>query len=659
MRYTANINLPIVEDNDLYSKEINNLAFERIDEEIKGLADIVETLDSPENSLTDVKQDIKNIKNKINDNQLNVIIIDNETDDEAIQRTLNEAKKNGINKVILGPKKWRLNKPLFIPSNVWLCGSGKNTILHTNTGVNVFNFLIRNENAPNLDFNIKISDMYIDAFNYNLGGKSQPEMNEVDMAGYFSFCNVDGLIIENVEFYHNFHNSIWTYDCSNIVIDRVKIKYNKQRDSDGAGIWLYYGWNRNASYKIYENITIKNSYFYADRDEPIAIASRNAGVKNIKISNNIIDSQASWGCSTIVWNDVDVSNNPYRFENIKINNNEFRGNGINYSRATKDVEIYNNKFIPKWGTSKIGMDYSIGHHACFRVSGMPVLNPTLEIKDINIHDNYFYETEKILELTVVDNIYFNNNTIIKPKNVFNIDSLESIITASSHTTNFYFKNNIVKDSEVTVMLFTGSKAFIDNNTFINNKKVCEIKYNNNNIVLSNNTLIDNEQNLNFVTVTQDSIIDSKNNYIKSNAVYLFVNGDCTSAIFNSSNDVLETLNSLDLVNDRNRLKNLIINDSANKLSSGYKKYKDNITNKIDTGSLVVRLNANATALSEKIFFNEIFKNTPIIFTEIISDAGSDFTCRVNNRNKDSFICRLTSNRASAIEITINWIAIGV
>ena len=55
MRYTQNINLPIVEDNDLYSKEINNLAFEKIDEEIQRLADIVETLDSPDNSIADVK----------------------------------------------------------------------------------------------------------------------------------------------------------------------------------------------------------------------------------------------------------------------------------------------------------------------------------------------------------------------------------------------------------------------------------------------------------------------------------------------------------------------------------------------------------------------------------------------------------------------------
>lgn len=65
MRYTQNINLPIVEDNDLYSKEINNLAFEKIDEEIQGLADIVETLDSPENSIADVKKDIRDINEQL------------------------------------------------------------------------------------------------------------------------------------------------------------------------------------------------------------------------------------------------------------------------------------------------------------------------------------------------------------------------------------------------------------------------------------------------------------------------------------------------------------------------------------------------------------------------------------------------------------------
>ena len=86
MRYTQNINLPIVEDNDLYSKEINNLAFEKIDEEIQGLADIVETLDSPENSIADVKKDINDI---------------NEQLDNSIQYTKDEITKiynNGLRK---------------------------------------------------------------------------------------------------------------------------------------------------------------------------------------------------------------------------------------------------------------------------------------------------------------------------------------------------------------------------------------------------------------------------------------------------------------------------------------------------------------------------------------------------------------------------------
>ena len=65
MRYTQNIKLPIVEDNDLYSKEINNLAFEKIDEEIQSLVDIVENLDSTENSIADIKSDIRDINEQL------------------------------------------------------------------------------------------------------------------------------------------------------------------------------------------------------------------------------------------------------------------------------------------------------------------------------------------------------------------------------------------------------------------------------------------------------------------------------------------------------------------------------------------------------------------------------------------------------------------
>ena len=80
MRYTQNINLPIVEDNDLYSKEINNLAFEKIDEEIQGLADIVETLDSPENSIADVKKDINDINEQLDNKTKQIIRIKGNND---------------------------------------------------------------------------------------------------------------------------------------------------------------------------------------------------------------------------------------------------------------------------------------------------------------------------------------------------------------------------------------------------------------------------------------------------------------------------------------------------------------------------------------------------------------------------------------------------
>ena len=132
MRYTQNINLPIVEDNDLYSKEINNLAFEKIDEEIQGLADIVETLDSPENSIADVKSDIRDIKSDVVDinEQLDNIAIDVKrfgakgdgiTDDsDAIQNAINHGSK------IYFPKgDYLITKPLIINSAKVLYGLSK------------------------------------------------------------------------------------------------------------------------------------------------------------------------------------------------------------------------------------------------------------------------------------------------------------------------------------------------------------------------------------------------------------------------------------------------------------------------------------------------------------------------------------------------------
>ena len=130
MRYTTNINLPIVEDNDLYSKEINNLAFERIDEEIKGLAEIVETLESPENSLADVKDNIKEINEQLDtiENKENWVSVldfgakcDGATDDsEALQNAINTINthttpKGQWKRCLYIPSKLRVTKEILIP----------------------------------------------------------------------------------------------------------------------------------------------------------------------------------------------------------------------------------------------------------------------------------------------------------------------------------------------------------------------------------------------------------------------------------------------------------------------------------------------------------------------------------------------------------------
>lgn len=70
MKYTTNIGLPIVGDNDLYSKEINNEAFRIIDDNIKGLSEKIETLDNVEGGIFETEElnELKEaLEKKIND----------------------------------------------------------------------------------------------------------------------------------------------------------------------------------------------------------------------------------------------------------------------------------------------------------------------------------------------------------------------------------------------------------------------------------------------------------------------------------------------------------------------------------------------------------------------------------------------------------------
>ena len=62
MIQTENINLPILQEGDKYSKDIQNQAFRDIDREIKGLNDRVKILDNVEGSIIETKEDVESLK---------------------------------------------------------------------------------------------------------------------------------------------------------------------------------------------------------------------------------------------------------------------------------------------------------------------------------------------------------------------------------------------------------------------------------------------------------------------------------------------------------------------------------------------------------------------------------------------------------------------
>ena len=85
MKYTTNIGLPIVGDNDLYSKEINNEAFRIIDDNIKGLSEKIETLDNVEGSILETVERINDL-----DLQLDTITINAENLGDTVEKIHND-----------------------------------------------------------------------------------------------------------------------------------------------------------------------------------------------------------------------------------------------------------------------------------------------------------------------------------------------------------------------------------------------------------------------------------------------------------------------------------------------------------------------------------------------------------------------------------------
>lgn len=214
MRYTQNINLPIVEDNDLYSKEINNLAFEKIDEEIQGLADIVEALDSPENSIADVKKDINDINEqldtKVNKNEIYLNDYNN-SDIDNIKSALELANLNGKN-IIFDTRTYNVDENIILNGvncdfrNGIINLNGNSLILENDSSLincNIVNGGVILRNGKNRIDNITIKNFTI-ALN-------------LDVGNYESFIN--NIRLENEE---NNANSIGILvNCSDTTVSKV------------------------------------------------------------------------------------------------------------------------------------------------------------------------------------------------------------------------------------------------------------------------------------------------------------------------------------------------------------------------------------------------------------------------------------------------------
>lgn len=263
MRYTQNINLPIVEDNDLYSKEINNLAFEKIDEEIQGLADIVEALDSPENSIADVKKDINDINEQLDTNmneinkQFNTInthskMLDfNNVDDVGI--VINNAIRSGNTNISLPSGEYQLKSEVII-NNGNVVIKGNSTILHCSDSGR---FLLDGSSVPAYRMNSYLSDIVL--------------IGDLSLNYGIRLLNLAEVTLENIV--------IKTFDCG-IISNNSLIYLANNIKIDNCNIGYYFDSDTTEDNGVKCNNLIK-------LDNLKIINCKNQAIKSIGDSNSI------------------------------------------------------------------------------------------------------------------------------------------------------------------------------------------------------------------------------------------------------------------------------------------------------------------------------------------------------------------------------------
>lgn len=394
MRFSENLNLPILQDGDKYSKEIQNEAFNTIDREctsikntIKSALDISEDVSNAIKTLGDISEELSDLKEKQNEDyyellesnnyignkirdinsQLDSIMINvknfisDDNDTQGIKNAIDYMEQNNLGKLFFPKGTYKISSNIKLCSGEYIGEHGTILILDNWNGEEC----ISNKNNSLSEINLK-DTIIIKNITFKLG---------TNKSGYgVRFINTENTVIENCSFITNENNTLdysaldFYSNNKNITINNCIFNMYGQTNTLITPILI----REFVSTKLTENVNITNCHFeVSGGDETLWIDGWKGKIKNVVVDNCII-------------NDIGDSQNTIWI-------------GANTSNSSiEDVEIKNCKIIRE----QI-------HYRVFAISDSQDSTPINNYSDlVKIHDNIIIVKTKPSNVTVETSLFF-------------------------------------------------------------------------------------------------------------------------------------------------------------------------------------------------------------------------------------------------------------
>ena len=552
MIQTENINLPILQEGDKYSKDIQNQAFRDIDREIKGLNDRVKILDNVEGSIIETKEDVEALKinkadtittnNKFEqtNQQINKI---NEQLDNNMQHIDSSLKKyvegEEIRNTFFEDKTYDIDTFKLDGGKCVLMGNGKiKTTIKSNSTVEYLQpFQIVNKDT------ITIKDLTFET-------PCTPNGESVLL-----IKDSSDILIENITLITTGGYSIYFENCTDIVIKGCKL--NK------GSLWF-----KDCENVIIDGNTFKNTFY----------DSVKAQGNNFKIiNNNFIGSQAdAIDCYTNGQNVV-IANN--YIENCSVMSIQLksviRDNGGVGEGGSSDVDGYNNRVLVANNiikNSPYGVNVKLDD---LRIN--PVNNIDDMPKYIKIIGNLIENCNRGIYGKHVNLIEITNNTIITSsdravmfsESFYNCvvsnnlienckDAIYMVPKTTTSASNNKIENNKIKLMSNIGITYRGGKTTISNNSIENVAIGIQAMYSTKNIIKGNSIIgattvgIDLTGNYNYSIFNSNIIVDSE--------IGLRINGSNAYSIYT---DNVAHNNTSNFVNNSTNTNNSVITNNIN------------------------------------------------------------------------------------------------